>query len=61
MKTGTEKNTADMPSDGTALDRIDRYVLGNMEPEDCASFEAELSSDPELRNRLPSAVWLFLQ
>lgn len=52
MKTGTEKNAVDMPSDGTALDRIDRYVLDQMEPEECTSFEAELSSDPELAEQV---------
>lgn len=52
MKTGTEKNTADMPSDSIALDRIDRYVFGYMEPEECASFETELSSDPELAEKV---------
>ena len=52
MKTGTQKNAVDMPSDGTALDRIDRYVLGHMKPEECASFEAELSSDPELAEQV---------
>ena len=52
MKTGTGNNVVDTPSDSSALDRIDRYVLGHMEPEECASFEAELSSDPELAEQV---------
>lgn len=52
MKTGAGNNVVDTPSDSSALDRIDRYVLGHMEPEECASFETELSSDPDLAEQV---------